>query len=304
MQCIAPPIPQPSPVDRPSASWCGNLNLEFSNSDGRTRLSHCFVNAPLKVQRPFYPEGDRVCHVVTLHTAGGVVGGDRLQQSLLLHPHTHALITSAAAGKIYRSNGHEAQQTTALTVRAGSCLEYFPQETIVFDGARYRQRLRVDLEDDALWMGWEITRLGRTARGERFTHGEWRSQTEVWQNGRLVWIDPQGISGGSAVLNSPHGLAGCPVSGSFVVVGRSLSSDWLEKIRLAGEGAVELERRSAQHSTAAIAGTQVGVTRLTNGLLCRYRGHSTLTVRRWFTSTWRILRPELVERSVCLPRVW
>ncbi len=48
----------------------------------------------MKVQRPFYPEGREVCHSVILHTAGGVVGGDRNQLNLHLQPDTHALITS------------------------------------------------------------------------------------------------------------------------------------------------------------------------------------------------------------------
>ncbi|HEY9647773.1 MAG TPA: urease accessory protein UreD, partial [Chroococcidiopsis sp.] len=195
----------------PSSGWQGHLQLEFAQQQGATQLSHSSMQAPLKVQRPFYPEGEAVCHVVTLHTAGGVVGGDRLATEITLHPQAHGLITTAAAGKLYRSNGKVAQQTTRIAIATGACLEWLPQETIVFDGALYRQDLRVDLAEEALWIGWEIVRFGRSARGEQFAAGQWRSHTEIWQNGRPLWVDPQGLVGGSAMLTSQHGLAGCPV---------------------------------------------------------------------------------------------
>jgi len=143
------------------------------------------------VQRPFYPEEPDVCHSVMLHTAGGVVGGDRLSLNFRLGPNAHTLITTAAAGKIYRSNGLEARQSIQMQVATGACLEWFPQEIIVFNGAIYRQDLRVELDPGASWLGWEITRFGRSARGERFLQGEWRSHTEIWQQGRPLWIDRQ-----------------------------------------------------------------------------------------------------------------
>ena len=37
----------------------------------------------------------------------------------------------------------------------------------------------------------EITRFGRSARGEKFCFGNWRSHTEVWQQGQPLWIDRQ-----------------------------------------------------------------------------------------------------------------
>jgi len=80
------------------------------------------------------------------------------------------------------------------------------QETIVFNGAIYQQDLRIELSPGARWLGWEITRLGRSARGERFCRG-WRSHTEIWQ-GRPLWIDRQWIPAGEEIINSPHGLAG------------------------------------------------------------------------------------------------
>ena len=253
------------------------------------------MQAPLKVQRSFYPEGDAVCHTVMLHTAGGIVGGDRLSVDIVLHPQAQVLLTTAAATKVYRSQGKTARQTTHLRVAAGACLEWLPQEAIVFDGAKFHQSLRVDLAEAATWLGWEITRLGRSARGERFTSGLWRSHTEVWQGDRLIWVDPQRVVGGSEMLESPHGLGGCPVIGSLAFVGQPIAADRLDQIR-------ELLTTPPLCATALLP-AQIAVTRLTTGLLCRYRGHSTLEARRWFVQIWALLRQD-GDRAICLPRVW
>jgi urease accessory protein len=281
---------QPTTV---SKSWQGKLELEFRDQSAKTILSRSLVQAPLKVQRPFYPEGDEVCHSVMLHTAGGIVGGDQLSISAQLQPHAQALITNAAATKVYRSNGTEAQHTTHLQIGSNACLEWLPQETIVFDGALYRQHLKVELAAGASWIGWDVTRLGRTARGERFASGEWHSHTEVWHNNQLIWVDPQWILGGSDMIDSPHGLAGCPVIGSLAFVGQAVSQELVEKARLQWE-AVQANSPPAQ----------IGITRLPLGLLCRYRGNSTAAARKGFVAVWQLLRQEYLERSVCIPRVW
>ncbi|MBD2090496.1 urease accessory protein UreD [Microcoleus sp. FACHB-1515] len=244
------------------------------------------MQAPLKVQRSFHPEGG-VCHSVILHTAGGIVGGDRLAIDINLQPKSHALITTAAAAKIYRSNGLRAEQTTQIQVGENACLEWLPQETIAFAGANFQQTTRIELAQGALWMGWEMTRLGRSARGERFTAGEWRSQIEVWQQNKPLWIDPQFVIGGSEMLDSPHGLNGAAIVGSFACVGRSISSSSIEAARAAWSGSGE-----------------VGVTRLMQGMLCRYRGDSMIDLRRWFIAVWSLARAELIDRSACKPRVW
>lgn len=279
----------------PLAGWQGNLQLEFAHREGATQLSRAFAQAPLKVQRPFYPEGSEVCHSVILHTAGGIVGSDRLSLDVSLHPQAHALITTASAAKVYRSKGAEAKQSTHLKVATGACLEWLPQETIVFDGANYRQNLRVELAEDALWLGWEITRLGRSARGERFASGEWRSHTEVWQNDQLLWVDPQWLQGGSEMLTSQHGLSGYPVIASFAVVGRSLSNEVIEKARQ-----LWAERKVREGDRPG----EAGVTRLISGALCRYRGYSSLEARRWFTEVWHLMRLTCLNRPKCNPRVW
>ncbi|HEY9626297.1 MAG TPA: urease accessory protein UreD [Coleofasciculaceae cyanobacterium] len=297
---------QPHLLSSASKRWHGQLQIEFSrslNQDGaaETAISRSQTQAPLKVQRPFYPEGSQVCHTVLLHTAGGIVGGDRLSLDIHLNPGALALITTAAAAKVYRSSGAEATQTVQIHLAADACLEWLPQEAIVFDGAIYRQDLQVDLAPGATWVGWDITRLGRTARGEKFLGGEWRSRTQVWQQGRPLWIDPQYLVGGSEMLVSPHGLAECPVIGSFALIGQTVSPELVTQIRSLFPPAAF---PSGQAPSSRASSSQIGVTRLMSGLLCRYRGNSTAEARQWFTQAWNLLRPIYLGRSVCMPRVW
>ncbi|MGJ5628163.1 urease accessory protein UreD [Nostoc sp. CALU 1950] len=267
--------------------WHGKLNLVYADRQGKTQLIYNHQQAPLKVQRPFYPEGEKVCHSVILHTAGGMVGGDRLSSSIHLQPQAQALITTAAASKIYRNNGLQARQTIQMQVDAGACLEWLPQETILFNDAIYRQDLRVELATGASWLGWEITRFGRSARGEKFLQGEWRSHTEIWQQDVPLWIDRQYLPGSEDIFHSPHGLAGKPIVGSLVWVGGAVSAEIVEKTRNLWHGEGE-----------------VGVSRLQHGLLCRYRGASTSEVRKWFIDVWQMLRVSFLNRGNCIPRVW
>src|SRR3954471_15398906 len=86
------------------AGWEASLDLEFATQGTRTFLARRASVGPLVVQRPFYPEGD-VCHVYVVHPPGGVVGGDRLDLNIRARSGAHALITTPAATKFYRSDG-------------------------------------------------------------------------------------------------------------------------------------------------------------------------------------------------------
>ena len=285
------------PTNQVQNNWHGHLNLVYANRSGATQIIHNQMQAPLKVQRPFYPEGKEVCHSVVLHTAGGVVGGDRLSLNFHLQPNAKALITTAAAGKIYRSSGQLAQQNIDIQVDAGGNLEWLPQETIVFDGAIYRQDLRVELAPQACILLWEITRFGRSARGERFLSGEWRSHTEIWQQNRPLWIDRQWLKGGGKMLESPHALAGKPVVATLAWIGEPVTAEMVEKVR-------GLRCEETIYPASVAVNSATGVTRIPNGLLCRYRGSSTAAARDWFVAIWQLLRLSFSERPCCLPRVW
>ncbi|MBI5612353.1 MAG: urease accessory protein UreD [Gammaproteobacteria bacterium] len=270
--------------------WRGQLDLGFARQGERTALVERRAHMPLAIQRPFYPEGPQICHVLVLHPPGGMVGGDRLEIDLDLKLGAQALLTTPSAGKWYRSARRQALQQIHARLADDAHLEWLPQETIVFDGAYVRQSQHVELAPRATWLGWDITRFGRSARNERFLTGEWRNFTEVWRDGRPLWIDRQRIAGGDRLFDATYGLAGQPVVGSLVWLGQPVVAAVIEAARAAW--------RASPRSGEA------GVTRLTQGMLCRYRGPSSAEARQWFGEVWDLLRQTFRARPACSPRIW
>ncbi|NET37843.1 MAG: urease accessory protein UreD [Cyanothece sp. SIO1E1] len=274
-----------------SSAWLGNLTLSFAHEHGRTKSIHTQAQAPLKVQRSHYPEGPAICYTTIVHTAGGMVGGDRLAQSIHLQPHSQVLITTPAAGKVYRSTGATSVQSTQIRIEADGWLEWLPQETIIFNGAQYHQQLHIDLAPNAQVLLWDITRLGRSARGEQFLQGYWRSDLDIWQGETPLLIDHQALSGSAEVVSSAHGLNNYPVVGTLTLAGHGLTDSDLTALR---------ERMA----TTAIPGQQLGLTRTLKGFACRYRGPSSQAARQCFTTLWQYLRQCRYGKIPSIPRLW
>jgi len=271
-----------------SSGWAARLELRYERENTVTRLTRRQHVGPLMVQKPFYPEGRDLCHSLLLHPPGGIAGGDRLEIAVTVGVKAGALVTTPGATKWYRSAGPVAQQRTTLVVGAGASLEWLPQESIVFDGARARMTTRVDLAEGACYIGWDITRLGRTASGERFDAGDLRSRTEVQRAGRRLWGDYAQIEGGASLLRSPAGLAGRPVMGTLLMVAPATE-----------RGLLDACRAVSPHGDA-----HWGVTAVPGVMIARYLGASAEAARSYFVALWRVVRPALLGREVSLPRIW
>jgi urease accessory protein len=165
------------------------LRLTFSlhSAAGKTFLADSFQEAPLKVVRAFTLEdGTALAHLHNV--SGGLLGGDRLAMQVDLAKGTKVQLTTTGATRIYRSReGLSATtQCNEVSVGDGALLEYLPDATIPFAGARYLQRTSIDLAEGAGMFWWEIVAPGREARGELFEYEEFAVQTHVSALGQRI----------------------------------------------------------------------------------------------------------------------
>ena len=285
------------PLDRTLqdiAHWEAELALEYEFRDEATCLTGRRHRGPLCVQKALYPEGRAVCQTVLLHPPSGIAGGDQLRIAANLGPQAHAQITTPGAGKWYRSGGAEAAQTITFKLAAGACLEWLPQETIVFDGACARMQTHIELAADSRYLGWEILCLGRRASGEQFASGNLGLHTRIERDGQPLWLERGQIRGGDALLHSPAGWAGATVCGSL-----------LATLPPGDEGShTRQPLLAACRAIRPTDGAEHGVTALPGLLVARYLGQHSEAARQWFAALWQELRPVLFGRAAVLPRIW
>jgi urease accessory protein len=270
-----------------AAGWQAQLKLGFEARAGRTVMIRRQHTGPLVVQKPFYPENQDLCHVYLLHPPGGVVGGDRLTLEVELASCAQVLMTTPASTKFYRSSGALSVQAHSLKVAEDATLEWLPQETILFAGCRVTTTTRAALAPGARFIGWEIFCLGRPAANEPFDKGACRQRFELWQEAVPLWVERAKLEGNSQLLSAPWGLRGHTVFGTLVATP-------------ANEALQAAVRERVTPDKHALFSTTV----IDEVLVCRYVGDHAEAARWCFTHAWSMIRPGLLGRTACPPRIW
>ena len=268
--------------------WEARLELEYARRNGQSLLTGRRHRGPLRVQKSLYPEGHGTCHTIVVHPPGGIAEGDRLELDVTLREDTRVLITTPGATKWYRSTETGARQVLRFEIDPGGVLEWLPQETVVFDGARAEMTTSIRLRGDALYLGWELLCLGRRAADERFRRGRVKLATEIWRDDVRLWNEYALIRGGDALLESPAGCADHAVCATMLLAGLDIEADLLVRLR---QVTVADELRC-------------GISMLPGVLVTRCLAAFAEPVRQYFTTIWGLLRPAVSGRQAQAPRIW
>ena len=284
----------PSICSLPEKSWQASLSLRFSRRGSQSSPKNALVSAlhqgPLRVQRAFYPEGPLVPHIYLLHPPGGVVAGDSLAIDIHVDESSHGLITTPSAGRVYRTNDQGLPQTQRVTaqVESNAVLEWLPQENIVFNGANGYNQTKIRLQPGAHLMAWDIVCLGRVVGDEPFEAGCFTQSLEIFQEDQLALVERISINGDDGFIDSPWGLQGFTVFGTFV---SNIQHD-------------ELLQHLKQNLQCVHGDFRLAFTQKQGFLICRYLGHSAQQARHLFSQAWQRIRPYKIDRAGCEPRIW
>lgn len=259
----------------------GRAEVAVVHADGRTRLQRLFQQGCAKAILPRIHGS--VPEAVLVNTAGGVTGGDEIAWFLDSGPGAALVATTQAAERIYRSAGGAAGIRTRLALGTGARLDWLPQETILFDGARLDRRLEIDMAADARLLALETLVLGRRAMGESLATGSIADHWRVRRAGRLVHAEALHADGdlarataGAATLAGARSLA-------TLILAEPAATDRIDAVRAL--------LASLEDVTAAAS------------------GKSDILIVRILSPDAQALRTALIRllmhiRGAALPRVW
>lgn len=195
----------------------GAVKFDVHLKDGATRRRELHEEGSLRVRFPS-PE-QKGLSAVFVNTAGGIAGGDRFDIDIAAGEGAHLTVTTAAAEKIYRSHGPDAQVNIALRAGANARLAWLPQETILFDQARVARRIDIDLSQSASLLLCEIVVFGRAAMGEVMTRGSFTDRWRMRIGGKLAFAETVRLDGDIAGKLATRAIANGSVAiGTALIV--------------------------------------------------------------------------------------
>jgi urease accessory protein len=258
----------------------GRIAFTVAAALGGSRRGRVHEAGSLRVR---FPNGNSqaALEAVIVNTGGGMTGGDRFDVDINVGAGARLTVTTAAAEKIYRSLGPDTDIGIKLDVGPGGALAWLPQETIVFDQARLRRSIDIELARDANLLLAEAAVFGRSAMGETVVQGHFFDRWRLRVGGALVFAETVRLDGDIAQRLAQRAIAGGGVAVASV-------------IKYPGNDADAVAVRSAQDRFAG----EVGVSAW-NGLV----------VARLVAADGAALRHDLVAvlaalDAAPLPRLW
>jgi urease accessory protein len=172
----------------------GRVAFTVAAGLGGSRRGRVHEAGSLRVR---FPNGNSqaALEAVIVNTAGGMTGGDRFDVDIKVGDGARLSVTTAAAEKIYRSLGPDTDIGVKLEVGPGGALAWLPQETIVFDHARLRRGIDIELARDANLVLAEAAVFGRSAMGEAVVQGQFFDRWRLRVDGALVFAETLRLDG-------------------------------------------------------------------------------------------------------------
>jgi urease accessory protein len=174
----------------------GHVALGVAAHGGRTRRRVVHEDGSLRVRFPNTTQDG--LEAVIVNTAGGMAGGDKFDIALAVGEGAHLMAGTAAAEKIYRSDGAATDVSLKIELEAGARLAWLPQETILFDQAQLARRIDIELANTASLLMVEGLVFGRAAMGEAMNGGLLADRWRLRVGGRLVFAENARLDGAIA----------------------------------------------------------------------------------------------------------
>ncbi len=192
------------------------IYLAFAHQDNQTVLRHAYCEIPFKITRLLNssrPAG----HLILMHCGAGLFGGDEWECWIRVERGARVVITQQSATKVHPSDARPAIQSNHVVVEAGAELQLYFEPVIPLGDSILKQNTRIDVEPGGRLIFWEGLMAGRVGRGERWEFRELTSETDLWLNDKLMYLDRFHLPNGFE--ESAWTMADCNYIGTGLYIG-------------------------------------------------------------------------------------
>jgi urease accessory protein len=214
----------------------GHIAVSVAAHDGITRRARVHEDGSLRVRFPNATPA--ALEAVLVNTGGGMTGGDRFSIEMNVGEGASLIAGTAAAEKIYRSSGADATMDVRLTLQADARLAWLPQETILFDRARLKRRIDIDLAEGASLIMAEAVVFGRAAMDEAMVEGSFTDAWRIRRAGKLIYADTARLDGAIAEKMAARAVTHSGIAIATVLIAPGDDQELpnlLEQVRALGE---------------------------------------------------------------------
>ncbi|PWT73305.1 MAG: hypothetical protein C5B46_05605 [Proteobacteria bacterium] len=271
------------------------LQLAFAaDCEGKTWLRHQRVAYPYHVGRCLELSGDPhgMATVYVQCCSGGLFEHDDVRGSIDCGSGAKAHVTTSAATVVHDMPSGGARQAVEIWLGTDALLEYLPDATILFPGARLENRMNVHLGDRAVALIWDTVLMHAPDRLKPRSNAAepkgparcLKTELKVSSASGMLACDRWILAGKLGSRLTPGILEAYACQGSFLVLAQARPeiSSLIERIRTECDG---------------LNTCYFGVTALPNdcGLIVRVLAEEATEIKKVLNKAWRCARLALVS---------
>ena len=193
------------------------LALRFAYLRGQTRLVEVQADPVFKVTRPVsLPDGSGL-QLILMSPAPGIFGGDHWEISVEAEPGTRVHLTTQGALRVHPSSASKvARQELHYILQPEAELLIYSDPVIPFAHSHLRQTATMEVHADARIGFWEAFLAGRLAYGEAWCFEELHTETALYCQGKLLYLDRNSLLPKSSLSHPRFQLGSFPAWASAI----------------------------------------------------------------------------------------
>lgn len=165
------------------------LKIETELKNDKTILKDTFFSAPLKIAKPFYDEYYNMMKLCMLNVSAGIFSGDSFTIDINVNKNSRLELYTQSYSKVFQMKEGFAEQVLNINLEDGATLEYLPHPVIPYANSNYIATNVIRLKETSVLFFRDIISCGRYKRDESFKFKKFKSRTEVYLEGKLVFVD-------------------------------------------------------------------------------------------------------------------